>query len=327
MPPPDPPPNALRGPLAIAAELRRRLDALARRPLPAAELMLRARRLIARHTPLLAQSLRESILYTYLKSAGRTARETGVQTPAPALGLPGPPIPPVLRDADGQAPLGGVRFPAIEAAARALANKDLLSIDDYRALDQDARRTAWTVARVQSVEVVQRVHRAILEDVRHGGTLRGFRRQFAEDLDGVLSPNHVETLYRTQLGQVAAAGQRFVLDHPLVADEFPYLLWTAVHDSRVRPDHLAMEKHGPGGIAVYRRDDPMWETLWPPASYNCRCHAIPLSIEDAARHGSAEARAWLRTGRPPITPAWAARPYPITPPDGWPTGGRVGAVV
>ncbi len=127
--------------------------------------------------------------------------------------------------------------------------------------------------------------------------------------------------------QAAGAGQRAVLDHPLVADEFPYLLWSATHDTRVRPEHLKMEWWGPGECAVYRRDDPMWDTLWPPASYNCRCHATPLSLEDAVSHGSHEAREWLRTGRPPITPAWAARPYPITPPPGWPTGGRVGAVV
>lgn len=326
MPPPELPPKALRGPLAIAAELRRRLDALARRPLPAAELMLRARRLVARHTPLLAQSLRDSILHAYLDAAKQAARRAGVQAPAP-LGLPGPPFPPVLRPAAPGDDFGGVRFPAIEAGARRLQGLGLLSIDDFRQLDQDARRTAWTVARVQSLETVQKVQAAILNDVRRGGTLRMFRRSLAEDLDGVLAPNHVETLYRTQFGQVAAAGQRAVLDHPLVGDEFPYLLWTCVHDSRTRPDHLKMEKWGPGGCAVYRRDDPMWDTLWPPASYNCRCWPIPLSIEDAARHGSAEARAWLRTGRPPATPAWAARPYPITPPPGWPTGGRVGAVV
>lgn len=325
--PPTLPRSFLRDPLAVAADLRRQLDRLARRSLSAQEFMFRARRLVARAQPLLARSLRESILRAYLTTAAKTARAAGVQTPAPGLFPPGPPLPPVLIGAAADDSTRGIRFPAIEAAARSLANKRLLTIDDFRALDQDARRVAWTVARVQSVETIQRVHTALLDDIRHGGTLRGFREKLAEDLDGVLALNHVETLYRTQLGQVAAAGQRAVLDHPLVSDEFPYLLWTAVHDSRVRPDHLKMEKWGPGGCAVYRRDDPMWDTLWPPASYNCRCWPIPLSVEDAARHGSAEARAWLRTGRPPVERAWAARPYPIIPPPGWPTGGRVGAVV
>jgi uncharacterized protein with gpF-like domain len=56
-----------------------------------------------------------------------------------------------------------------------------------------------------------------------------------------------------------------VLEHPLVADEFPYRLCSATHDSRTREaSHLEMEKWGQNGTAVYRADDPMWDELWPP---------------------------------------------------------------
>ena len=87
-----------------------------------------------------------------------------------------------------------------------------------------------------------------------------------------------------------------------------------------------MEKHGQNGSAVYRADDPMWNVLYPPASWNCRCVAVALSIADAAKHGSREAARWLRIGVPPTSPVFARVPYPIVPPPGWPTHGVIAAI-
>lgn len=307
-------------PETVARELHRQLLALARQPLGAAELLFRARQLLSRYEPLLARSLKNSLLLAWLKAARKLAGQVQASVPpprVPVFAVSGlfPPEP------------DGVRLPQIERAVALLLRKQLLMPDDFRRIDQDARRSAFTVARVQTTAALQRIRTALAEDIAQGGTLRQFGKRVAEDLDPVFAPHQVESLYRTQIMQAYGAGQREILTHPLVADEFPYVLWTAIHDSRTRPDHLAMEKHGPGGIAVYRRDDPIWQTLWPPAAWNCRCHAIPLSLEDAARHGAREARRWLRTGVPPRNPEFAATPYPITPPPGWPTQGRIAAAV
>jgi SPP1 gp7 family putative phage head morphogenesis protein len=129
-------------------------------------------------------------------------------------------------------------------------------------------------------------------------------------------------MFRDNVGNATAAGQRAVLEHPLIADEFPYRLWSATHDERTRPTHRAMETHGQNGTAVYRSDDPMWDVLWPPCEWNCRCVCIPLSLEDAAREGSREAQKWLLTGTPPDAPEFAKVPYPIQPPEGWPSHRR-----
>lgn len=78
-----------------------------------------------------------------------------------------------------------------------------------------------------------------------------------------------------------------------------------------------MEQLGIQGTNIYRADDPVIRKFTPPWRWNCRCHIIPMSIEDAAAAGITEAREWLRTGRPPIHPSWVHHP-PFDLPKGWP---------
>ena len=66
---------------------------------------------------------------------------------------------------------------------------------------------------------------------------------------------------------------------------------------------------------IYRRDDPVVKKYYPPWDYQCRCHSIPLTLADAARKGIAEAQEWLRTGLPPIEPAWVDDPGFESSPD------------
>ncbi|MEK0369738.1 MAG: phage minor head protein [Nitrosopumilus sp.] len=49
------------------------------------------------------------------------------------------------------------------------------------------------------------------------------------------------------------------------SDVFPYLQYSTVKDSRVRPDHQELD-----GI-IKRIDDPFWDTWFPPNDWNCRC--------------------------------------------------------
>ncbi len=325
------PPNFERGLLgaqAVGRELRRALAKLLSQDLAAAEILDRARKLILRYEPALARTLRDSLLAAWLQGARRAARPLTVppEVQAPALS---PSLPPPFGPApDGEEPVEPVvRFPIIERAARSLFNKGLFKPADFHRLDQDALRTAFTVARVQSLEAIDKVKRTLIEDIAQGGTLRDFEAKMQGVITNALSPAQIETVYRTHVGQAYAQGLREVLDHPLVHDEFPFLMWTAIHDSRVEASHLAMEKFGLDGTAVFWADDPMWLTLTPPVRWNCRCAIVPLNIEDAAGYGVHAAKVWLRTGREPAH-QWARKPYPITPPANWPTlaPGRIAAV-
>lgn len=209
-----------------------------------------------------------------------------------------------------------IRFPVIEEAARDLAERRIMLREDFDRLAAEARATAFTVARVGSLDALEKIRQALVEDVATGGTLRDFAAKVEEALGGsMLSAAHVETVYRTNIGQAAAAGLRQALTSPMVADEFPYVSYEATHDSRTRPEHLELEKLGIGGSSVYRADDPVILRFWAPWDWNCRCIIIPLSIEEAARKGVAEAREWLATGLPPARPAWVKTPDFAPPAD------------
>jgi SPP1 gp7 family putative phage head morphogenesis protein len=133
-----------------------------------------------------------------------------------------------------------------------------------------------------------------------------------------LSKSHLETVYRTNLMLGYGTGQKWAVQQRLLKTEFPYLDYSATHDGRTRPEHLAMESHGIGGTSIYRVDDPVIQTFWPGCwDYNCRCVGTFLTLRQAAKRGIEEARLWLETGKPPEQPAFVAWPA-FSPPPGFP---------
>ncbi len=272
---------------------------------------------LAKSQPQLANIFHRGLLQGYLYQARAAASPLGLSK--------GPPSGPTGAIIGGGFFDSGIRFPGVEAAANWLMTRQLMTPGDFQAIDAQAQRAAFTLAGATTLQQVSRVRDAIAESYLTGDGLQAFSTKVERVIQ--TTPARIETIYRTHVGLAQAAGQRAVYEHPMVEDEFPYRLWSSTHDSRTRATHLAMEKHGQNGTGVYRADDPMWETLWPPAEWSCRCNVIPLTLEDAAQHGSREAQRWLRTGQPPVVPEMARVPYPIVPAAGWPTHKGVSAVV
>lgn len=321
-----------------AGGLRERLVKLAGQRLPALDFLERARRLILQSEPDRERILSQSLLAAYFQPSETLVPEAIAKPPVPPLILPAPlptPFAPPMTKTGPIGPLGPpkppalllipspesgpeIRFPMIERAAQRLYERQVFTRQDFDNLGVEAKRQAFTVARVQSLETLGRLQDLVGKATSEGHTLREFQRGAADVLanDSPLTDAHIETVFRTNLATNYSVGQRELLEHPLIADEFPYVLWTATHDTRTRKDHLAMEKAGLNGTAVYRRDDPLLRSVWPPAGFNCRCHVIPLQREDAARYGVHEAQEWLRTGERPERPAWV-KSVPIELPAGW----------
>lgn len=216
---------------------------------------------------------------------------------------------------DGDKPR--IRFTKIEAAANDLAERRVVDQHEFRGLSQAAKNMAFNVGRGQTLDAISTIRGVLEETVREGASLDGFRDRLETALDGSkLGDWHMEVVYRTNVQQAFAEGQDHVLRHPLVSDEFPYVAYFSIADDRRRHEHGEMERLGLDGTNVYRRNDPVIRKFRPPWSWNCRCHLVALTLEQAAALGVREAKVWLQSGIPPERPQFVRHP-PFDLPDGW----------
>lgn len=59
----------------------------------------------------------------------------------------------------------------------------------------------------------------------------------------------------------------------------PYWQYLAIMDSRTRPSHAALHEK------VFPHDDPIWEHIYPPNGFNCRCRVRTLSEDRLKEEG------------------------------------------
>jgi len=91
------------------------------------------------------------------------------------------------------------------------------------------------------------------------------------------SPWRLNTIFRTNAA-VAYARGRYEQQAANV-DVAPFWMYDAVNDERTRESHAALDGK------VFRADDPIWETLYPPNDWNCRCVVTALSPEEVRELG------------------------------------------
>lgn len=209
-------------------------------------------------------------------------------------------------------------YATIDAAAKNLAERNVLTRRQYDDLDAAARAKAFTVAGVQAQETLTKIRDTLSENVARGADYEAFKSEVLEAVDSgtFLSDAHQETVFRTNVQAAFSDGQAAVLSHPLVRSGFPYSTYDAIHDDRVRPNHIALETHGIQGTNFYRNDDPVFNLFRPPWDYNDRCGWTPRTVRQAAEAGIREAQEWLATGVEPTVKAHVEMP-PFAPPPGF----------
>ena len=210
------------------------------------------------------------------------------------------------------------QLPALGDAARSLTSKRIITPDEIQLLSEAGKRESFWISGVDQDEIIVQVRDALSSAVSKGTTLRQFREEMNDILANTpLSDHHVETVFRTNVQQAYKEGRRKMEVNPVVARALPYKAYYAIHDGRVRPEHLALEHLGLNGTNIYRADDPMWQMFDPPWGFNCRCSATLISVRRAAEAGVLEARRWLDTGEPPENPEYRLFAIDFRPDPHW----------
>ncbi|MDR0249930.1 MAG: minor capsid protein [Burkholderiales bacterium] len=176
------------------------------------------------------------------------------------------------------------------AAVRYFKSKGYTFTWDSNDAREITHARAFTVAKVTDLEVLTSIRSEMLRANAEGITLREFQQTLIprlqslgwwgrrESLDletGEIrkeqlgSPRRLETIYRTNLQTAYMAGryEGFASN----TRHRPYWMYVAVVDSRTRPDHLALNG------AIFRHNDPIWENIWPPNGWGCRCTVRALT--------------------------------------------------
>ncbi len=182
-----------------------------------------------------------------------------------------------------------------ERAISYFESKGLTPSLSWQDMKDEAHAVKFTVAGITKLDVLNDIHQGLTDVLRNGSTLR----QFQDDLEPLLQrkgwlgrglkadengelegkklmPYRLDTIFRTNVQSAYAAG-RWQQQMRNVADR-PYFEYNAVMDNRTRPTHAALNGR------VFRWDDPIWQSIYPPNGYRCRCWVRALNAAQLDSH-------------------------------------------
>ncbi|MCY4427387.1 MAG: phage minor head protein [Halieaceae bacterium] len=168
---------------------------------------------------------------------------------------------------------------------------------DWRELWQDAHARAFTVSKMAKYDLLANTRKIIDRKLAEGLTLQDasktmaaemrkagwWGKQIVVDAQGrakvvqLGSMHRVRTIMRTNTLTAYSAG-RYQRQKENAASR-PYWRYTATQDASTRPSHAALDGK------VWRHDDPIWETLYPPNGFNCRCRVTVLTADEVEKAG------------------------------------------
>lgn len=159
----------------------------------------------------------------------------------------------------------------------------------WRDVFREQHRKAFTVAGAMKMDVLMDIREAVDTALTEGQTFRQFRQNLepilqkkgwwglTEILDEStgevrtidVNPRRLRRIYRTNLQTSYMGGRWNRMSEN--RDRRPYGMYIAIIDQVTRQSHEDQHR------AVYRLDDPIWNWLWPPNDWECRCRVRSLS--------------------------------------------------
>ena len=159
-------------------------------------------------------------------------------------------------------------------ALRYARDKRVVLSDEFYLLDLNARQYATTVSYLASLDQIRTVINLTNKAIEGGSTFQEFQKAVKES--GIeLSPHHLDNIFRTNIQNAYAHGI-WTQQQKNKANR-PYLKYSSLTDSRVRPSHLALNN------IIRHIDDSFWDTHYPPNGFNC---FLPNTNIDGASRGA-----------------------------------------
>jgi len=161
--------------------------------------------------------------------------------------------------------------------------KNILPKRAFDRLTAEAKRRAFTAARLTNQRMLETCHAELSRALEDGRDLREFRMMLGERLElagwSAANPSHVENVFRTNIMGAYNSGRDVQMRQPAVLAARPFWQILGVSDARTRKPHKAALGK------VLRADDPFWKKAPPPFGFQCRCRKVARSAEAVKRMG------------------------------------------
>ncbi|CAI2536222.1 phage head morphogenesis protein, SPP1 gp7 family [Serratia ficaria] len=185
-----------------------------------------------------------------------------------------------------------------EAALRYLENKGLRIRTDADAMQPVDHAHAFGFANLARLDIAQDLVNGLREGLANGQTPEWFVKNLEpvlrkkgwwgseENIDtdtGEITtrqlgnPARLNTIYRTntQAAYMSARHASMLAN----AENRPYWRYVAVMDAKTRPSHARLHNR------VFHYLDPIWQYIFPPNGFNCRCRAEALTEREVKQWG------------------------------------------
>ena len=194
-------------------------------------------------------------------------------------------LPGMLAKLDTDADLSGLGLMNERNAWQFFRDKIPMTRDAFDRLSEKAKLKAFTVARLEDKNSIAAIQGQVDKALSSGLSLEDFKVEAAQIFDAAgitpASSYHLDTVYLTNVHTQANAARWNELknDTSPLREFFPALRYVTAGDEAVRPEHAALE-----GVTL-DRDDPAWNTIYPPNGFNCRCQVVEVAameLEDGS---------------------------------------------
>ncbi|MGI2128496.1 phage head morphogenesis protein [Shewanella oncorhynchi] len=156
--------------------------------------------------------------------------------------------------------------------------------DDWQDVWTRSHARAFTVAKAAQMDVLTAIRNEVDAALSQGLTAKQFQANLKpqleklgwwgkKEVDGrevqLGSPYRLNTIYRQNLQTAYMAGRyRRMLSR---TKTHPYWQYVAIDDGQTRPAHARLRGR------VFRFDDPIWDIIYPPNGWGCRCRVRALT--------------------------------------------------
>ena len=175
------------------------------------------------------------------------------------------------------------RDPFARRAIEFLTRRQLLTPDEFVRLSSSARLAGFTFAGATSKTMVRTAQRSVAKSMRAGASVDLAAIELNATLVRAgyspLNPWHAALVSRQAYATSYGAASWQALHDPRIAALVPMFRYVTLDDGRVRASHLALHNK------FFRRDDPIWNTIWPPNGFNCRCFVRGVTVNMVRTYG------------------------------------------